>query len=362
MRIQRTINYSISLLLLLVSVSRSHSQPQIKSDELNEYMNTLVQEEHFNGAVSVTMAGKTFLAEGYGWANVELKVPNTTKTKFRIGSITKQFTAMAIMILQERGKLHIDDFITTYIQDAPAAWSEIKINHLLTHTSGLMHSWPLKGFRETMMVPATLHETVARFTDEPLLFAPGNGFKYSGLGYFILAQIIEDVSSQSYEEFLHKNIFESLDMKDTGADVYTAVLPNRASGYVGKEDSLQHAGRIYMPILTGGGNLYSTAEDLARWDKALNSGELISEASYQNMYAPTSAREDYASGWVVRRKGNRTQIRHGGGVPGFRAEILRYPHEQVCVVVLSNVTPIRRGIRKIADDLADIVLAKVVRK
>lgn len=360
MRILRSISYSISLLLLFGLVSRSHSQTQRISDELSEYMNTLVQEERFNGAVSIIMAGKTLLAKGYGWANIEHNVPNTTKTKFRIGSITKQFTAMAITILQERGKLHVDDFITSYVHDPPAAWSEIKLNHLLTHTSGIMHSWALEGFNKTMMVPATIHETVARFSDKPLLFAPGQGFQYSGVGYFILAQIIERVSGQPYEEFLRKNIFEPLGMKDTGADVYTAILPDRASGYVRTEDKLEHASHIYMPILTGGGNLYSTVEDLVRWDQALNAGKLISEASYQNIYTPV--RKDYAYGWRVRRKANRTQIRHGGGVSGFLAHILRYPHEQVCIVVLSNVRPTPRRLTMITDDLADIILGEVVAK
>ncbi len=339
-------------------LSVSHSSAQDLSSKLSNYMDRMVTQQKFNGSVMVTKAGQTLLSKGYGWANVEHEVPNTPQTKFRIGSITKQFTAMAILILQQQDKLHVDDRIATYVHNSPEAWSEITIHHLLTHTSGIMHNWALPGWRDTMMKPAAVAETIDRFKNQPLLFKPGEGFQYSGVGYFILAQIIEQVSGQSYEGFLREMIFEPLGMHNTGADHYILILPQRASGYVRREGQLEHAPHIYMPILTGGGNLYSTVEDLILWDQALINGKLISKASYRRMYTPI--KDNYAYGWRIQQDADRTVIRHGGGVPGFSSHILRVPEECLCVVFLRNVVEERSDERlstpRIAKDLAAIVL------
>lgn len=286
-------------------------------------------------AVSVTVEGETVLAKGYGLANVELGAPATIRTKFRIGSITKQFMSMAIMILEERGRLSVDDTLGTHLLDVPQQWAGVTLHQLLTHTSGIMHSWALPGFTESMMIPATLNETLARFHEQPLVHQPGTQFSYSGVGYFLLARVIEVVSGREYGDFLRAEIFSPLLMDDSGTDLAQTVLNDRASGYRLDDGVLKNAPVIHMPVLTGGGNLYSTAEDLSRWDRALTAGLLISKKSYSTMYQPEL--KGYAYGWFVGEKGGKQVLSHGGAVPGFRAYIVRVPSMQVCVVVLSNL-------------------------
>ncbi len=325
-------------------------QAQDASGRLADYM----EGADLSGSVIVSKNGVTLLSEGYGYANLELGVPNTPQTKLRIGSITKQFTSMAILILQERQRLGVHDSVGKHVPNVPDVWRSLTIHQLLTHTSGIMHSWNLPGFRETMMVPATLDQTLARYHRQPLLFTPGEQFAYSGVGYFLLAKIIETVSGHDYETFLKREIFAPLGMEDTGADRPELVQGQRAAGYVhGEDGEILNAPPIYMPILTGGGNLYSTAEDLGRWAESLGVRRLISNTAYEAMYRPEL--NDYAYGWrVVDWKGART-IQHSGGVNGFNAHILRIPDEGLYVVVLSNMLPGKA--RAVAQRLAGLARA-----
>ncbi len=323
------------------------------SIELNDYMESCAKSTDFMGSVRVVQNGGSLHEKGYGFANLELRVPNTPLTKFRIGSITKQFTAMATLILQEGGKLNVEDHVTDHLSDIPEAWQPITVHHLVTNTSGIMHSWALPGFRDTIMNPASAAETIGRFKDQPLVHKPGEAYHYSGVGFFVLAQIVEKVSGQTYGEFLQDNIFRPLGMQDTGTDETAPILPNRASGYSRQKDgSLLNCVPIHMPILTGGGNLYSTVRDLSVWDEALNAGKLVSQDSYKAMYTPV--KDDYAFGWRVTQESGRRAIAHGGGVSGFNTRILRYPNDNLCVLVFSNVEPTPVG--DIAKDLAKIAL------
>jgi CubicO group peptidase (beta-lactamase class C family) len=327
--------------------------PHLHAQSLPDRLDTILEQADLGGSVIVTRGGATLLSAGYGMANREHAVPNTPETKFRIGSITKQFTAMAILILQDRGKIHVEDRVGDHLTTVPDTWQELTIHQLLTHTSGIMHSWALPGFAETMSVPTTLDETLKRFFDQPLVFEPGTGFQYSGVGYFLLAKIIEEVSGKRYEDFLNEEIFTPLNMLDTGADRPDVVLEGRASGYGRNEDGIvQNAPAIFMPLLTGGGNLYSTVEDLARWDRALSAHTLISEEAYAAMYRPE--RERYGYGWRVGELDGRRSISHSGGVPGFNAFILRLPDQDICVVVLTNLQP--GGAGRLGQTLAREVL------
>jgi CubicO group peptidase (beta-lactamase class C family) len=203
-----------------------------------------------------------------------------------------------------------------------------------------------------MAVRATSSETIDRFKDQPLIFKTGEGYSYSGVGYFLLGQVIEKVAGMSYEAFLREAILDPAGMKNTGPDRYDVLLPDRAAGYTPTEQGLQNAAPIFMPVLTGGGNLYSTVGDLWRFDRALTSGEFISEESYKQMY--TTVRQGYGYGWRVANWSGYRGIMHGGGVSGFNAFLLRFPEQQVCVVVLSNVNP--TPMRDISNRLASIVL------
>jgi CubicO group peptidase (beta-lactamase class C family) len=317
--------------------------PSIRAQPLPDRINTILEEADLGGSVIVTRGGATLFSAGYGMANREHGVPNSPATKFRIGSITKQFTAMAILILQDRGMLQVEDRVGDHISTVPESWQELTIHQLLTHTSGIMHSWALPGFAETMAAPTTRDATLARFFKQPLVFEPGTGFQYSGVGYFLLAKLIEVVSGKRYAEFLDAEIFTPLGMSDTGADRRDVVLEGRASGYGRSEDgTVQNSPAIFMPLLTGGGNLYSTVEDMARWDRALAEHALVSEEAYAAMYRPE--REGYRYGWRIGELDGHRSISHSGGVPGFNAFILRLPEEEVCVVVLTNLQPGGAGV------------------
>ncbi len=317
-----------------------------------EYMKKCVEVKHFCGTVLVSKGNDTLFARGYGFANAEHEVPNTTQTKFRLGSITKQFTAMAILILKERGKLTIEDPIGKYFDDGPKAWEKVTIHHLLTHTGGVPSYTDDLSYSMKMMMPETVKSMIARFRDKPLDFKPGERFHYSNSGYFLLGAVIEKLSGKSYEAFLKEAIFEPLGMKDTGYDHAATLLPARASGYNLNDSGLTNAAYLDMTQPYSAGSLYSTVEDLARWDRALRDGKLISKESYAKMYAP--AKSNYAYGWMVTTSKGRKQIEHGGGINGFVTEILRYPDQGICAIVLCNVLP--QDPAKVAHDLAAIAL------
>jgi CubicO group peptidase (beta-lactamase class C family) len=348
MRTSTAAPYLLPLVLLLGPSARAE-EPTSKFDR---YMDACVEVAHFSGSVLVTADGKAVFGKGYGLANAEHGVPNTTTTKFRLGSITKQFTATAILILQERGKLSVEDPIGKYLDDAPKAWEGVTIHHLLTHTSGIHSYTSDPDYGKKMAHPETVTSMIARFKDRPLDFPPGEKFAYSNSGYFLLGAIIEKASGVSYEAFLRAWIFAPLGMNDSGYDHPATVLPNRAAGYVRKGDRLENAEYLDMAQPYAAGSLYSTVEDLAKWDRALadKHGALLSGASKVKMFTP--AKDDYAYGWTVTTRSGRKEIGHGGGINGFATAIQRYPDQGVCVVVLCNVLPSNPG--RVAHDLAAI--------
>ena len=353
---RRDVTIRVSLTVLISTAVAASAHPQDTATKLDEYLIRKATGQIFSGSVLVAGSDGNILRKGYGFANLEHRVPNTPETKFRLGSLTKQFTAMAILILQEQGKLSVQDTIGKHLPGAPASWHPITVHQLLTHTSGLMHSWDLPEFEQTQMVPSTLDQTIARFTDQPLLSQPGEKFHYSGLGYFVLAKLIETVSGVPYGTFLRQQILDPLTLNDTGEDRQAPLLTHRASGYIRDGERLVNAPPIDMALLTGGGNLYSTVDDLAKWDRALTAGLLLSKASYRTMYTPF--KDNYGYGWFVRTERSRKRIDHDGGVPGFSTTIRRFPDDRVCIIVLSNLG---EDVEPIAADLEAIVFEQPLR-
>ena len=227
----------------------------------------------FMGAVLVAEDGKVLLSKGYGSANLEWSIPDSPSTKFRLGSITKQFTAASILLLEERGKLNIDDPVKKYMPDAPSAWDKITIYNLLTHTSGIPSFTSFPDYESTEATSTTPKELVARFRDKPLNFQPGEKWEYSNSGYVLLGYLLEKVSGQSYKDFLQENIFKPLGMNDSGYDSNTAIIMHRASGYVLSPTGPENAGYVDMSIPFSAGALYSTTEDLLRWEQGLFGGK-----------------------------------------------------------------------------------------
>lgn len=289
-------------------------------------------------------------------ANYELDVPNTPNTVFRLGSLTKQFTAMAVMMLQERNKLNVQDSICKYLDNCPAAWQPITIRHLLTHTSGIPNFTEFPDYEKTMLLSVTQTSIIERLRDKPLEFAPGEKFKYSNSGYYLLGVIIERASGKFYADFLQENIFAPLGMKNTGYDSSSRIIKNRAAGYVRQGDAIINDSYIDMTSVFAAGALYSTTEDLLLWDKALYTEKLVSRKSLDEMFTPFkdfSPGVGYAYAWTIEKQFDRQVVSHSGHINGFAAYIMRFPSERVTVIVLSN--NISAPSQRIASDLSAIV-------
>lgn len=321
--------------------------------KIDEYLAACVEAEQFNGAVLVHRGDEQLVCRGFGMANFEHEVPNAPETKFRLGSVTKQFTAMAVMILQERGSLSVDDPISKFIDSSPDAWKDVTVRHLLSHTSGIPNFTSFPDYLPTMRQASTPAQTIARFRDKPLEFAPGEKFAYSNSGYILLGAIIEKAAGKSYEAFLREAIFEPLSMNDTGYDHQEEVIQHRAAGY-DRGANVANADFLDMSIPFAAGALYSTVGDLHRWHEALSIGKLVSEASMTAIFTPVKG--DYAYGWSVHKRSGHVVTSHGGGINGFATSILRIPDLKICVVVLSNVIPAPSG--RMTNDIASILLGE----
>jgi CubicO group peptidase (beta-lactamase class C family) len=217
------------------------------------------------GSILVERNDQILLDKGYGYANLEWQVPNSPDTKFRLGSITKQFTAACILLLEERGKLKTNDLVKNYLPDAPAAWDHITIYNLLTDTSGIPNFTEFPDYHASVATPTTPEQLVARFRDKPLDFQPGENWRYSNSNYVLLGYLIEKITGQRYQDFVEKNIFKPLGMQNSGYDSNTAIIPHRAGGYSPGSNGPVNAGYVDMSIPFSAGALYSTTHDLLRW-------------------------------------------------------------------------------------------------
>ena len=324
---------------------------------MEEVVQTYVRDKTFMGAVLVARGTDVILSKGYGSANLEWDIPNTPATKFRLGSITKQFTAASILLLEERGKLKLEDPIKKYLPEAPAAWDSITIFNLLTHTSGIPNFTSLPDYKSLKLQDTPVAKTVATVRDKPLDFVPGEKMSYSNSGYLVLGDVIERITGASYEKFVTDNIFTPLGMKDSGYDSNTAVIPRRAAGYMPSPTGPVNAGFVHMSIPHGAGALYSTTEDLLRWEQGLFGGKLLSAASLAKMTTPFKS--DYALGVVVRTAGGRKVVQHGGGIDGFNTFLAYYPDNKLTVAVLANING--EAPTQIAAKLAELANGGVVK-
>lgn len=350
---RRTFGKFVLGLAILVALSGA-GRAQDAVARLDEYMNAATKLGKFSGSVLVAQKGKVLLSKGYGMANYELDVPNTPQTKFRLGSITKQFTAMAIMQLQERGLLNIDEPVTRYLPDYPKTGDKFTIRHLMNHTAGVPNLTSFPDFQSTMALASPLDKTVARFKDKPLDFEPDSKFQYSNSGYVLLAAVIEKVSGKSYDAFLNESIFQPLGMKNTGSERNEPVLKNRASGYRRTDKDIVNAPFIHMTIPIGGGNIYSTVEDLYLWDRALYTEKLVKKSTLDQIFTP--AKQDYGFGWVITTAFNRKMITHNGGINGFATDLARFVDDDVFIVLLNNFE--NKGPGGIRRDLSAIVFGE----
>jgi CubicO group peptidase (beta-lactamase class C family) len=307
---------------------------------IDSYLSHLAENGQLSGAVLIARNGMLF-SKAYGLADKETRTANTTQTMFRIGSITKQFTAMAVLILQERGKLHVQDHVCLYVPDCPSDWQSITIQNLLTHTSGIPDYINSPDFTDFWMQPATPTQLVAHFKNLPLNFSPGSQFLYSNSGYVLLGYIIERITGEAYATFLHENIFQPLKMSHTGYDS-TVLQAGHAAGYYKgyiKPDAYD------MSELYAAGALYSTVQDLYVWDQALARHKLVSQQALNDMFTshactapgPNGCGPGYGYGWFVMQQSGGKYLYHVGHIDGYYSYNGFYPSTDLVVVVLSNL-------------------------
>lgn len=291
-------------------------------------------------AVGVVKDGHLVLARGYGFADLENGVPATAETVYRLGSITKQFTAMAIMQLVEEGKLSVDDELTKFLPDYPTGGRKITVRHLLNHTSGIKDYTRTRDFNLAEKQHYSHDEMLALFKDEPFDFEPGAKWGYSNSGYYLLGMIIEKTSGKKFEQFLQERIFKPLGMSSTRYGHSPTLIRHRATGYKYFFGQLTNDAPISMDRPFAAGGLVSTVLDLIKWHQALEEGALVSSASYEAMYRPAEltggVTRPYGFGWQLGELAGHRVIRHGGGINGFSTMIARYPDERLAVIVLSN--------------------------
>jgi CubicO group peptidase (beta-lactamase class C family) len=311
------------------------------------YVNHLAPAKHFRGTIVVERDGKVLLEKSYGSAIEEWQTPNSPETKFEIASLSKQFTAAAILQLADSGKLNVEDPVSKYYPESPPSWRGMTIHHLLTHTSGLPENdWA--NFYKGKCAPYTTAEQVRTFRDRPLEFSPGTSWKYRNTEYYLLAFIIEKLSGESYPAYLAHHIFEPLKMTHSGFASMSAIVPQMAEGYSREGSTLLRREYFDRSMETGAGGIYATVEDMLRWNKALNSPGLLTGHALELMFTAHPP-GNYGYGWFVEASPRR-KIYHEGGDPGFAAFEARYPDQHVVIVVLSNEDD--SPVREIADAVA----------
>jgi len=340
----------LTIFFLFVSISFTFpgglQAEQIPAKVLAKKINTFLEKTYPanepGAAVLAVIDGKVILRKGYGMANLELGVPIKPEMVFRIGSITKQFTAVAIMKLAEEGKLSVTDDIKKYLPDYPTHGHKITIHHLMNHTSGIKSYTSVQAILSLMRKDMTPEELIDLFKNQPMDFAPGEQFIYNNSGYFLLGAIIEKVSGKSYEEYIHENIFKPLGMSSSYYGSNTRIIPLRASGYEKGEKDIRNADYLSMTLPYAAGSLLSTVDDLHRWYQALEAGKVLSQKSLEQMYTPTKLNngktQNYGYGWSLGTFFGEKTIEHGGGINGFTTDALRVPEKKVFVTVLTNCT------------------------
>jgi CubicO group peptidase (beta-lactamase class C family) len=327
---------------LLACVIANHGIAQAQTvreaalrERLDQIANSYTLDSTFMGSVLVARGNEILLNKGYGEANAEQNIPNDPNTKFRIGSLTKQFTAALVLLLQQDGKLRIEDPVGKYLPDAPRSWDRITLSELLGHNSGIPEIQSDPRFRSWAMSAHTHAEEFALFKDRPLDFEPGSRNEYSNSNYLVLGAVIEKVTGEDFGTLLHKRILKPLGMNDSGVDQDGLVLPKRAQGYNNNHGRLVPAASESMSVPWSAGSIYSTANDLLRWEHGLFGGKVLSAASLNEMTTPGKMSHGFGVG-VTTEDGMKV-VDHNGAIEGFVAHLAYVPEPRIVVIVLSNV-------------------------
>lgn len=340
-----------TILLLLVAPCAAQDAIPAKVDD---YVKAELQRQRIPGiSLAVIKDGQIVLARGYGLANVEHQIPVKPETIFQSGSVGKQFTATAVMMLVEEGKLSLADSIRKYFTDAPESWQDITVRHLLTHTAGTTDYPRDFDFRRDY----TEADLLKRAETIPLAFPPGEKWSYSNLGYVLLGILIHKVSGQFYGDFLRDHVFTPLGMNTARIISETDIVLNRAAGYVLVKGELKNQEWVSPSLnTTADGALYLTVYDMAKWDAALYTEKLLKRSSLEQMWTPvklsSGKTQDYGFGWGLAQVRDHHIIEHGGAWQGFKSHIARYVDDKLTVVTFANLAQADPG--RIAHGVAAI--------
>lgn len=344
------------LLLLTLSLLPAHASQKELAAYADQLLSAAFPADEPGAAVLVIDEGQVVLRKGYGLASVELGVPVAPEMVFKTGSVTKQFTAAAILMLQEQGKLRVEDEITKYLPDYPTHGQKITIEHLLTHTSGIPSYTSLRDWRPRVREDMPVETLIGVFKDKPLDFNPGENWRYNNSGYILLGAIIEKVSGKSYERFVEEEVFQKAGMKSSRYGHQEELVPLGVGGYSKTRDGFRPANYLSMTQPYAAGSLVSTVDDLAAWDRALAGGTVISKASRERMETPvklnSGASTRYGYGVALYQYAGRRFVEHGGDIFGFSASFLRAPEEGVVVAILSNTDDTNTSLGDLAFKIA----------
>lgn len=354
----------LAAFLLLTGILPAQ-QPDGRIARLNAYLLAAAELGHVNGSVLVAEQGRVLVDTAFGFANFELGVRNTPDTRFRVASVTKQFTALATVMLAQDGALRLDDPITEYVDSLPASWARITIHDLLRHTSGISDyegwfgGYSTQAYSDYMSAAHASERIVRDARQRPLDFEPGTKFHYSNSAYVILGLVIERASGMPFDEFLRTRIHEPLGMSLSAQDRSDVLIPNRAAGYqllpgtkprkynagLGPED-LRNAVYQKMEPPQAEAGLITTARDLYKWDQALYTERLLPKVMLDSIFTPGLG--DYGYGWFIRQGVDGVTYEHSGGLPGFTCYIMRIPGTHRTIIVLNNVQTLGRTVTDIA--------------
>ena len=342
-----------SLVLFILILTKSllgQTEPAVDA-----FIKAEMQKQKIPGvSLAVVKDGKPMIVKGYGLANVEHQVAVKPETIFQSGSVGKQFTATAVMMLVEDGKIGLDEKIGKYLGEVPESWANITVRHLLSHTGGMTDYPQDFDFRRDY----TEDEILKRAKEVPVAFKPGEKWQYSNLGYVTLGIIISKVTGKFYGEFLSERIFKPLGMSTARILTEADIVPNRAAGYRLAKGELKNQNWVSPTVnTTADGSLYLTALDMMKWDEALTTGKLLKKTGYDEMWTPIKLSDGrthpYGFGWALRSVNGKRLIEHGGAWQGFKAHIARYPESKLTVIVFANLIQANQG--KLANGVAAIV-------
>ena len=349
------------LLFLFLPVAAQSPDARGLTAAMDEMLAKEFKPNEPGAAVIVVKDGKVVFRKGYGMANMEFGIPIEPDMIFRIGSVTKQFTAVATLMLAEQGKLSLTDEITKFLPDYPTQGRKITVEHLLTHTSGIVSYTGIPEWRPQMRKDVSLDEMIAVFKDKPMEFAPGERWNYNNSGYVLLGAVIEKASGMKYGEFIEKNIFAPLEMKRSFYDSTSRIIPRRAAGYSKSKDGFVNAEYLSMSWPHAAGSLISTVDDLALWDAALYTNKIVKQESLKRAWKAFPLNDGrpakYGYGWGLSTMEGHPVISHGGGINGFTCDSIRLPDDRVYVAILTNRdSGVGRVSQKIAALAAGITL------